>query len=150
MTRLASDGKGGEGKQELTITVVPVTRPTMEILRPIEGAKISGKLDVSGLVVKGTGDVVKVQVSLDGGEWTDATGNASWTFRWDTTKLKNGPHVIQARAFDEVEYSFVVNRTLIIDNQKASGKGFIPGFEGIGLAIVVVIAVGWIIIRRKV
>jgi hypothetical protein len=149
LTILASDGKGGEGRQELTITVVSVTRPSVEILRPIEGAKISGKVDVSGLVVKGTRDVVKVQVSVDGGEWLDASGNASWTFKWDTTKLKNGAHVLSARAFDGTDYSDLVNRTVTVDNQKAAGKGFIPGFDGMIGALAAVATMVWIVRKKR-
>jgi hypothetical protein len=147
---VASDGKGGEGRQELTISVVSVTRPSVEILRPIEGAKASGKVDVSGLVVKGTRDVVKVQLSVDGGEWVDAYGNASWTFKWDTTKLKNGAHVLSARAFDGTDYSDPVNRTFSVDN-KAPGttKGFIPGLEGLMVAAVIGLILVTIQFRRK-
>ena len=130
--------------------VVSVTRPSVEILRPIEGAKVSGKVDVAGLVVKGTRDVVKVQTSVDGGEWTDATGNASWTFKWDTTKLKNGAHVLSARAFDGTEYSDPVNRTFSVDNKpQTSSKGFIPGLEGLMVVAVMALILMTSRFRRK-
>ena len=123
--------------------VVSVTRPSVEILRPIGGAKISGKVDVSGLVVKGTRDVVGVQAKVDGGNWEGASGNSTWIFRLDTMKLKNGAHVVQARAFDGTDYSDVVNRTFSVDNQKAPGKGFIPGFGGPVTVLALVLILGW-------
>jgi hypothetical protein len=132
--------------------VVSVTRPSVEILRPIEVAKVSGKVDVSGLVVKGTRDVVKVQVSVDGGEWTDATGNASWTFKWDTTKVKNGPHILSARAFDGTDHSDPASRTFSVDNKaQNTSKGFIPGLEGLLVVAVMglVCAVGHVRRRRE-
>jgi len=130
--------------------VVSVTRPSVEILRPIEGAKVSGKVDVSGLVVKGTRDVVKVQVSLDGGEWTDASGNASWTFKWDTTKVKNGPHILSARAFDGTDYSDPASRTFSVDNKaQTSSKGFIPGLEGLMVVAVMALILATSQFRRK-
>jgi len=98
-------------------------------LRPSESEKVKGKTTLSGTAIKGTLEVVSVQVRVDGGDWTDANGNYSWQFVLDTTKLKNGKHQIEARAFDGTGYSDIVTRQFTVDNQKAQAKGFIPGFE---------------------
>ena len=125
-----SDGKGGEAVQEFTITVANRTRPVLEIKTPSEGQKVKGKLTVTGATTKGSLDIVKVQLRVDSGDWLDTAGNSSWTYTLDTTKFKDGKHTIQARAFDGMDYSDIVNRTVMVDNSKPASKGFIPGFNG--------------------
>ena len=123
------DGRGGEVVQEFVINVADKVRPGVAILRPSENEQVKGKTTLSGTAIKGTLEVVSVQVRVDGGDWTDANGNYSWQFVLDTTKLKNGKHQIEARAFDGTGYSDIVTRQFTVDNQKAQAKGFIPGFE---------------------
>jgi len=144
-----SDGKGGETVQEFMITVNFRPRPKVEFSAPSEGQKLSGKFVVSGKSFNGTQDIEKVQCRVDSGDWEDATGNTTWTYNLDTTKLKNGKHTLQARAYDGTDYSDIVNRTISVDNQKVAGKGFIPGF-GAALASLAVLPVAFMIRRRKV
>jgi hypothetical protein len=127
-----SDGRGGETTQEFTITVQNRTRPIIDYKTPSEGQKVRGKLTVTGTTTRGTLDIVKVQLRVDSGEWLDAAGNSTWTYSLDTTKLKDGRHTFQARAFDGMDYSDIVNRTVVVANSKPAGKGFIPGFDGLG------------------
>ena len=127
-----SDGRGGEVIQEFSIKVLDRVNPKVEILSIAEGQKMKGKFTLTGKAVKGTLEVVKVQARVDSGEWTDAAGNTSWTFILDTSKLSNGKHTIQVKAYDGVGYSETVNRTVTVDNQK-NGGGFIPGFDGMAL-----------------
>jgi hypothetical protein len=68
----------------------------------------------------------------------------------ETGKMINGPHTLQARAFDGTGYSDPVNRTFSVDNQKAAGKGFIPGFEGMMMALAAVAASGMILRKKRV
>jgi len=143
------DGKGGEAYQEFVVTVLERVKASVQFTTPSEGQKVKGKLAVTGSAVKGTLDIVKVQIRIDSSDWTDAIGNETWSYTLDTTKLKNGKHTLQARAFDGMDYSDIANRTITVDNQKAAGKGFIPGFAGIIVPVVVAAAcvlLGW---RRK-
>jgi len=144
----ASDGRGGEAFQEFTITVLNRTRPTIEFITPTEGQKVKTKITVSGIATKGTVDIVKIQLRVDSGEWIDMTGNSTWTYSLDTTKLQNGKHTLQARAFDGMDYSDIANRTMIVDNPKPAGKGFIPAFES-GLALVGIFMALMTILRRR-
>jgi hypothetical protein len=143
----ASDGRGGEAAQEFVIQVLERVRAKVQFTAPSDGQKVKGKLAVTGSAIKGTLDIVKVQLRVDSGDWTDAAGNSTWTYTLDTTKLKNGKHTLQARAYDEMDYSDIVNRTITVDNQKEAAKGFIPGFVGtIGLAAA---AFGLVMRRRR-
>jgi len=144
-----SDGKGGEAIQEFTINVMERVRPRVEFITPSDGQRVSGKLTVTGVAIKGVDDITKVQLRVDSGDWTDASGTLGWQYSLDTTKLKNGPHTLQARAFDGTDYSDIVNRTITVDNQKAQGKGFIPGFPGM-LAILAVVACAILLSGRRI
>jgi len=75
-------------------------------------------------------NITKVQLRADNGDWMDANGNTGWTFVLDTSKLKNGKHTLQARAFDGTDYSDLANRTIKVDNPKQAQKGFIPMMDG--------------------
>ncbi|MBM4248755.1 MAG: hypothetical protein FJ149_04860 [Euryarchaeota archaeon] len=65
----------------------------------------------------------------------------------DTTKLKNGRHILQARAHDGMDYSDIENRTITVDNQSSTPEGFIPGSSGTtGLAAAII---GLMLLARK-
>jgi len=144
----ASDGKGGEAFQEFTITVVNRTRPGIEFKTPSEGQRAKGRFAVTGTAMKGTLVIVKIQLRVDSGEWLNVSGNSTWTYTLDTTKLKDGKHILQARAFDGMDYSDIINRTMLVDNAKPAANGFIPGFDGVSMvAVLSVMALAFL--RRK-
>jgi hypothetical protein len=80
----------------------------------------------------------------------NATGTSSWEFSLDTSKMKNGAHSLQARAFDGTDYSDIATRTFSVDNKnQGTAKGFIPGFEELMVVAVIglVCAIGHV--RRE-
>ena len=143
------DGRGGEGLQEFVISVKARERSTLEFTAPAEGGTVAGALAVSGKAHPGTLPVVQVQIRVDAGDWVNATGNGTWSYMLDTTKLKNGKHTLQARAYDGMDYSDIANRTITVDNQKAAGKGFVPGFTMIVVPMAVAAALVMIGRRRR-
>ncbi|MBM4248579.1 MAG: hypothetical protein FJ149_03945 [Euryarchaeota archaeon] len=102
---VASDGKGGEDRQTFTLTVSPFSAPAVSILRPAAGGTVSGSYMFSGTATRGTLEIVRVQVRIDQGGWLNATGNSSWGLLLDTSELKDGTHVLEARAYDGMVYS---------------------------------------------
>jgi hypothetical protein len=141
-----ADGKGGEGTQEFEIKVRERIRAMVEFTAPAEGKNVKGKLAVNGKAINGTLEVVKVQLQVDSGDWMNVTGNSTWQFTVDTTKLKNGKHTLQVRAYDGMDYSDIVDRTITVDNAKPAGKGFIPGY---GALLTVLAAASLILWQRK-
>ena len=139
----AADGKGGTAQLDVNLTVSERERPQVLFNEPSEGEKVKGKVAVSGFIERGTLDVVKVQIRVDAGEWTNATGNSSWESKLDTSKLRNGKHTLQARAFDGMDYSKVASRNITVDNPGTGGKGFIPGFGGAIMAGAVAMVLVW-------
>jgi hypothetical protein len=131
------DGKGGEALQEFILRIAGPVRPRIEIVRPWEGETVKGMITVSGLAIKGTWDVVSVQIKIDSGEWTNLSLASNWQYTLDTTKLNNGEHTIQARARDGIGYSEMASRTITVNNPKAAAKGFIPGFSGMLLLLAI-------------
>jgi alpha-glucosidase (family GH31 glycosyl hydrolase) len=73
--------------------------PTINLLTPTDGATVSGTIPVSGLASDNVA-VAKVEVSIDGGAWTLASGTTNWTYSLNTQGLLNGLHTISARATD--------------------------------------------------
>jgi hypothetical protein len=142
----ASDGNGSEVFQEFTIIVSERVGPKVQITDPARNQTIKGRVSVTGKAFPGTLEVVKVQVRVDGGDWNDAEGDTGWTYSLDTTKLKNGKHVIEARAYDGMDHSDVASRAVTVDNAKSGGTGFIPGF---GTVPLLVAAAALLVLRRK-
>jgi hypothetical protein len=93
-----------------------------------------------------------VQVRIDSGDWTEVSGNGAWQYTLDTTGLRNGRHVIQARAFDGVDNSDAVNRTFFVDNPAPSRDGTFTWFW-VGLVFVAAVAglvtLAWRLLRTR-
>jgi hypothetical protein len=145
-----SDGKGGLAVQEFNLTVKERVKAIVEITAPQENQKVRGKLAVAGTATRGTLAVVRVQLRFDSGEWGNATGNLSWQYSIDTARLGNGRHVLQARAYDGMDYSSVASRNVTVDNQNAGGKGFIPGFGPAALAAIALVVAAEVVRKSRV
>jgi len=139
-----SDGRGGEAKQEFVINVADAVRPQVVLTTPSAGEGLRGIVVFSGIVTKGTREVIQVQMRVDGGEWKDAVGAYSWGYTLNTKSLKNGKHAFEFRAYDGKEYSDVVKAEFKVDNTVGRGKGFIPMMDGItALSLVIALSLLW-------
>lgn len=72
------------------------TPPTVEILAPAADADVAGSVDVD---VEAMDDVAvdRVELTLDGEPLGEATAG---TLAWDTSTVSDGPHTLQAAAYD--------------------------------------------------
>ena len=75
------------------------TPPAITVTTPTNAAIVSGNLVISGTATDNIA-VQTVQVRLDNGPWTTATGTSAWSYSLNTSNFLNGPHVIAARATD--------------------------------------------------
>jgi len=86
----------------------------------------SGPVRVQGYAFAGSDPVTRVQVSVDGGDWADATldynpGADIWTlWHYDTT-LDAGDHVIQAR---------MATQSGAESDPSAEGTDYLAGYDG--------------------
>ncbi len=150
----AFDGEDFSEIAEFTLNVqkpVPENKkPTVSITTPPDGEKVSGKITISGSASDSDGSVEKVEVSINGENWTSITGITSWSFEWDTKELKNGDYTIRVRSFDGTNHSEVKEITVTVENKDdddGGGGGFIPGFGAV--AVVVAVGVTLVLYRMK-
>jgi hypothetical protein len=97
------------------LTALPGNEPPMVIITsPEDGGTYLGAIDINGTASDDT-EVTLVEIRIDGGEWTSVTGTTEWGHELDTTELSHGSHTIEARAFDDEDYSDIVSVTFIVD-----------------------------------
>jgi serine protease AprX len=77
----------------------PPDPPRVVIVSPSEDETVSGLFWIEGTSVN-VGAQGKVEVRIDGGEWSIAEGTKAWRFAWDTEKELDGEHTISARGVD--------------------------------------------------
>ncbi|MBI4393020.1 MAG: S8 family serine peptidase [Euryarchaeota archaeon] len=92
-------------------------RPIADVTSPSSGSILAGTAaSVAGTATTYGDPVTLVEVSVDSGPWSAATGTGSWSFTLDTTSYSDGVHAIAARAFDGSVYSFADSVNVIINN----------------------------------
>jgi hypothetical protein len=92
-----SDGQGS-ASANLSITIDTPT-PSVSITYPTQGATISGSMSIAG-TASDTVSLNLVQVAIDSGNYSNASGTNSWSLSVDTTSLSNGIHTISAKVSD--------------------------------------------------
>ncbi|MFL6486626.1 MAG: PxKF domain-containing protein [Nitrososphaera sp.] len=76
------------------------TNPTIAITSPEDGATLtSDSVTVKGTASDSGSGLQKVEVKVDGGSYSTATGTGTWSF--DVSNLAEGPHTITAQATDK-------------------------------------------------
>ncbi len=82
-----------------TAVASDLTPPTVTRQSPTSGSFMNGTLVISGTAADNAA-VQKVEVSVDSGAWTTASGTGNWTLNLNTAGFINGAHVINVRATD--------------------------------------------------
>ena len=145
----ASDGKGGIDEQTFTITVLarPLPeKPRCTISSPINGSKVSGRVQISGTAMNGSIPITSIQVRIDGGRWMNAIGLANWTITVDMSKSGNGKHMLEARAFDGDLYSDPATIDVKVNNPQP--RVYVEGAYWWMAIIIILVVVSIIIILR--
>jgi hypothetical protein len=148
-----SDGTSGNDTSVSFKVRVTAVFPTISIGEPSNGSEVSGKVKISGTASISSGQVTRVEVRVDNGDWVVANGIASWSLDLDTKDLKNGFHYITARALSNNVSSQEVGVDIDVKNSgpetMTAGNLLAIGIM-IGLIIAVVIGViGYVIGRGK-
>jgi hypothetical protein len=76
--------------------------------------KRPGWLTVRGTVINGTWDVIVVEARVDSRGWVNASGTVNWTYDIDATRLKDGRHSLEIRAYDGHSYSEVLKKDFTV------------------------------------
>lgn len=118
------DPNGGQVEQSFTLNVTdripPDMRPGCSIRRPVDGEKVHGRIVVEGTASNGSRTLLKVEIRVDGSDWTPVSGLRAWQFALDTMKMDNGDHSIEARAFDGNIHSETAVAQFVVANQEES------------------------------
>ena len=132
-TTLAISGSG--------VTSAP---PVVAITSPSNGAAVSGSISISGTASDVVG-VSNIQVQIDGGAFSAASGTANWTFSLNTASLSNAAHTLTARATDtsgltafssvSVNVSNSSGSTVNVTSYGATGNGSTDDTAAINSAI---------------
>ncbi len=94
------DGVGNVSASILDSIVYDITAPTSSISSHSNGQRTSNTSPTfTGTASDLFSGITKVEVSIDGGSFTQATGTTSWSFT-PSSALSNGNHLIQTRATD--------------------------------------------------
>jgi len=98
--------------------------PTAEIVDvwPIDNGVVKGIVTilVEAADPDGLDDIENVQVRINEHEWHMTRfeavrgGVSLWSFRWDTTAVRDGEHTIWARAFDGEDHSMVDMKGILV------------------------------------
>jgi subtilisin family serine protease len=105
LTAVAYDNAGNSGmsapvavKVSNQVTSSDTTPPTVAILSPSDGAKVSGTVTISASAADNSG-LAWVQLSIDGAVVASGT-SGSLNYKWNTRKVKSGAHAIAVTAKD--------------------------------------------------
>jgi hypothetical protein len=101
---IATDGAGNSATSAaVTVTVsntpADTTAPTVSISAPASGATVSGVVSVTANAADNVG-VASVQFQVDGANAGGVDGATPYAYAWDTTKVSNGIHKLDAIAKD--------------------------------------------------
>jgi hypothetical protein len=75
------------------------TPPVVSIRAPLPGSTLTGPTTMTGTASDDVG-VASVQVSIDGGAYSPASGLSSWTYALNTAGLAAGSHMLRVQAKD--------------------------------------------------
>jgi plastocyanin len=105
---VATDAQGRTASVSIRVVVdnapPPNSLPVVTLETPHEGMIVEGPIQVSG-IADDEETRVFVEVRIDDGAWTRATGpisgNPAWAYAWDPSGLVAGDHTIHARVTEE-------------------------------------------------
>jgi len=162
VTLTVTDSRGATSKPDVKYIIVgganfTNSKPTIQILNPENGDKVSGEINITGVASDPDEfDVIKsVKIRAGGKEWYNATliynyttGNTTWYYIWDTTKLISGEVTIRAKAIDlHGAESNEATITVTVEKTSSGGSGGTPGFETV--LTLLAITVVFMFFRKK-
>jgi len=114
-----------EAETLLTINkYIPTNKlPTVTITSPENGSELRGLVGFSGRAFDEDDGVVRVELSIGGGEWLTVDGTIFWNYEWDTTKGGNGEYVVRVKSFDGTNYSKEAVWVGVVTNDVAEDDG---------------------------
>ncbi|HVF33566.1 MAG TPA: Ig-like domain-containing protein, partial [Acidimicrobiales bacterium] len=120
----STDVAGNAGTAVTTATVAnatdDTTAPSISITAPVADTTVGGSIVVTGRA-SDDASLVLVEVQVDGGRFSAATGAADWSMTLDTSAYVDGVHTITARATDAAGNVATTTTTVTVSNATLAG-----------------------------
>jgi hypothetical protein len=113
----AFDGLLYSDIQSVTVPVDNPYSPTLILFTDIPD-KISGKFELKGTSSDKDGDIKKVEIQIDSGDWILITTSKVWSYELDTKDLSNGLHSIVIRATDDEGEKDEISFSIFVENEE--------------------------------
>jgi hypothetical protein len=111
-------GKQVNGGSPVALTVAGVAGGSparaLDVETPDDGSWVSGKVTIAG-VAPGDPGTTETSVTIDGAVVHSSTSD-SFRFEWDTTRYRNGPHVIRVMTRSGRGHTSSKTRHVTVDN----------------------------------
>lgn len=132
------------------VEIKKVGKIKCKIIKPSEGFIATNEIEIIGTVIGGE-KVVRVEVRIDEEAWKIIGNERNWTYKIDTTKLKNGKHTLYARAFDGEVYSNIASVNITVNNpiKKGSDEKVLHTYYLIIIPSIILIAIMSIYLAHK-
>ncbi|MCK5253785.1 MAG: hypothetical protein KAQ96_12585, partial [Thermoplasmata archaeon] len=92
----------------------------VSITDPISGEEFTEEIHISGTVLYGYGNIQRVQLRVNEGEWTDIGDARDWTHVIQPKGLMKGENRIEVRALDDREMSKIEDIVVIYSPEDAT------------------------------
>ncbi len=93
-----------------------VDPPHLTVTGPAEDESVRGTVEVTGTVVDEESGPFKVEVSVAGAAPVLAEGTTDFVYRWDTTRVPDGPLTLEVTATDRAGNVSAVRRSVRVHN----------------------------------
>jgi hypothetical protein len=122
ITAKAYDAAGNVGNSGTLAVTVDNTPPAVTLTGAAAGATLTGTAALSA-TAKDAGGVTATEIYVDG-VLAASSATGSTTFSWDTTKVADGAHTLQAKSYDTAGNAGTSDlRSVTVKNQKAKNPG---------------------------
>jgi hypothetical protein len=140
-----SDEWSEEVSQDLVVNP-PI--PSVTITSPSTNQKASGTLLIRGTASHPDGDIIRIEIKIDDGDWKKVDGAETWEYNLDTKELSDGTHKVYMRAYDGTSYSEEDVITIIVENPEESLDNFSMILIALGIIIALIIVIVVLALRK--
>lgn len=140
---IATDGAGNSTTSAAIMVTVnnaggDKTAPTVSIIAPAAGATVSGTVNATATASDNVG-IASVQFQVDGVNAGAVDGAAPYVLAWDTTRVANGAHRLDAIAKDAAGNA-TTSASISVTVNNAAAKNFsisgtVSGAGGVGATV---------------
>ncbi len=110
----AVDSAYTDSENATYMVFIDTTPPTVSITNPLDGATVSGTVNIQVTASDPGGSINRVEIYIDGSlKKTDTS--APYDYSWNSRKASNGQHTITAGAFDQasIQAQHAINVTKV-------------------------------------